>query len=62
MSIRKEKKGDMANFGELVLVCGDLHIPQRANDIPAKVRLLSLGASLGEEGEKVWGRGRAEGG
>ena len=28
----------MANFGELVLVIGDLHMPQRAADIPAKVR------------------------
>ena len=27
-----------ANFGELVLVCGDLHIPQRGADIPVKVR------------------------
>lgn len=31
----------MAQFGELVLVIGDLHMPQRAADIPAKVRVMS---------------------
>jgi hypothetical protein len=28
----------MASFGELVLVLGDLHIPQRANAIPEKFK------------------------
>jgi hypothetical protein len=28
----------MAGFGELVLVLGDLHIPQRANAIPEKFK------------------------
>lgn len=28
----------MANFGELVLVLGDLHIPQRANIIPEQFK------------------------
>jgi hypothetical protein len=28
----------MANFGELVLVLGDLHIPQRTNSIPEKFK------------------------
>jgi hypothetical protein len=28
----------MANFGELVLVLGDLHIPERSNAIPEKFK------------------------
>ena len=28
----------MANFGELVLVLGDMHIPERANTIPEKFK------------------------
>jgi vacuolar protein sorting-associated protein 29 len=30
----------MSEFGEFALVLGDLHIPYRANDIPAKFREL----------------------
>jgi hypothetical protein len=28
----------MANFGELVLVLGDIHIPERVNAIPEKFK------------------------
>ena len=28
----------MANFGELVLIIGDLHIPERASAIPEKFK------------------------
>ena len=32
----------MANFGDLVLVLGDLHIPERATAIPEKFKRLVL--------------------
>jgi len=32
----------MANFGDLVLVLGDLHIPERANAIPEKFKRLVI--------------------
>ena len=32
----------MASFGELVLVLGDLHIPERANAIPEKFKRLVI--------------------
>jgi hypothetical protein len=38
ISFAASAEDTMANFGELVLVLGDVHIPQRASAIPDKFK------------------------